>query len=965
MSRLGSRALFLVAFAAFLTVPGVWAQTTGRIAGTVTDTSGAPLPGVVLSARSPSLQGVRSTGSAADGEYRLLALSPGTYTVRAEISGFRTVEEQGVVVGLDQTVTLPVRMAVAGLAETIQVTAESPVVDTTNAGTGLNATADLFTRLPLQRTFDDVARLAAGTQQDGVGMVVYGSSGAENSYVIEGLNTTGVDRGVQQKNLNFDFVDEIEVKTGGMPAEYGRMTGGAINVLTKSGSNDFHGSVFGFFEGKGLAARNTTVADLPVWSTTVQNLEQKYDFGASLGGYVLKDKLWFFGAYNRVNETDDTTVIQELTASGSPSVGSVVPATTQTNLFSGKLTWRIGANHTLTGSVFGDPNTVEGNLGSINGPATTWQGTADGGAADWVARYDGVVSSSLLIRAQYGHHEETFIQGGPGANMPLFVNATVTPAEVSGGFGGFRDTVLTRDQVRVDVSKFWGTHEIKVGGDWQGIHDTVTYHDSGSVVEYESNGIAYYFHPYTVNDTAPGYDPNDPATWQAVRGGFVTKPSTEDLSAYAQDSWRVWPGLTLNLGLRWEEQNVKDRFGKSAFKLTDNWAPRLGFAWDVRRDGRSKLYAAYGRYHEDIPQDIDIRAFTALVSCACYNFDPSLDDTLPDPSAPRRSTLVGGAEPVDPNLQGQYLDEWIAGFDQEVARNFSVGVKATYRTLGRVIEDFLVPSKGYYFIANPGEGTLGQTLGFYDWVHTAPSPKAQRTALAFEATARKRFSDNWQLLASYVWQRLEGNYDGTFQSSTGQLDPNINSAFDYADFLVNAYGHLTSERQHQVKLNGSYQLSSGPLNGLNVGLSTYWYSGRPLTAYGYSFAYHNWEYYLTPRGSLGRGPSDWEASLHVNYPIEVGSKAKLDAIADVFNLFNRQAAIELDQTYNLVSDGPCAGIPDGLCNGDGGLVTQGNTLTPVARLANPRQTATNPGFLRKGTNFTQPRSVRLGVRLTF
>src|SRR5207245_8786913 len=151
-----------------------------------------------------------------------------------------------------------------------------------------------------------------------------------------------------------------------------------------------------------------------------------------------------------------------------------------------------------------------------------------------------------------------------------------------------------------------------------------------------------------------------------------------------------------------------------------------------------------------------------------------------------------------------------------------------------------------------GQGTLGQTMGFDDFVSTAPAPKAQRMADTVEVVGTKRFSHNWQFLASYVWQKLEGNYDGTFQNSTGQLDPNINSAFDYADFLVNAQGLLTAERRHQIKFDGSYQFK-GALDGLNVGLSTYWYSGLPLNAYGYSFAYSNWEYYLAPRGSVGRG----------------------------------------------------------------------------------------------------------------
>jgi hypothetical protein len=281
-----------------------------------------------------------------------------------------------------------------------------------------------------------------------------------------------------------------------------------------------------------------------------------------------------------------------------------------------------------------------------------------------------------------------------------------------------------------------------------------------------------------------------------------------------------------------------------------------------------------------------------------------------------------------------------------------------------VIEDFLVPSEGTYFIANPAEGTLGKELAFYDGVTHAPAPAAQRKNYSFEVNARKRFSNNWQMLASYVYSKLEGNYDGLFQNSTGQLDPNINSAFDYADFLVNSYGRLTAERQHQLKFDGSYEFK-GALDGLNIGLGTWYYSGAPLTAYGYSLAYANWEYYLSPRGSLGRGPGDWEADLHLSYPIKVGSKSRLNVITDIFNVFNRQAITVYDQRYNLVNDGACAGVPDALCNGDGGLIAKPNTTTAVGQIPNIVASATNPDFLKKGTTFTQPRSIRIGLRWTF
>jgi len=428
----------------------------------------------------------------------------------------------------------------------------------------------------------------------------------------------------------------------------------------------------------------------------------------------------------------------------------------------------------------------------------------------------------------------------------------------------------------------------------------------------------------------------------------------------------VLPNLTIEGGVRWERRQLGDRFGKTVIDLNKNFAPRIGFSWDPTNDGKSKIFGHWGWYYEDIPMDINIRSFGGELACFCYNFDPNPANLTPDPTAPRRSAVLGnGVEPVDPNLKGQYIQEFLFGAEREIRPSLSVGVRFNRRNLARVIEDFLVPAQGQYFIANPGEGTLGQTLSFYDQVSTAPSPKASRVSDTLEFTATKRFSHNWQFLASYVWQKLEGNYDGTFQNSTGQLDPNINSAFDYADFLINAQGKLTNDRTTQLKFDGSYTVSKGPLSDLELGIITHWYSGVPETAYGYSFAYANWEYYLTPRGSLGTGPSDYEADLHFAYPIKVGGRARVNIMGDVFNVLGRQAITVLDQRYNLVQDGVCAGIPAAACNGDGGLQHNGNTLQPVAQLANPIATATNPDFLKAGTGFTGQRSLRLGVRFTF
>lgn len=955
------RTLLIAALSLAISGP-VLAQTTGRIAGQVFDSAEQPIPGVTVAVRSSRLQGVRRVSTDERGEFRFAFLPPGSYDVEASKPGFRTVQTPGVAVELDRTATLRVRVEIAAIAETVAVTGALSEIDVTNTATGINATADLYTRIPLGRSFLAVARVAPGTQEDEVGTAFYGSTGAENQYVIDGLNSTGTERGLPTKELNFDFVQEVEVKTGGLPAEYGRATGGVVNVLTKSGGNDFHGSGFGFFAGGALQSDNRTAALRPADTTTLDNTTSSYDFGAELGGRIVLDRLWFFAAYNRVATNTDTSVIRDLEAQGAPPVGAVVSGDERDDRFAGKLTWRPGASSTLALSLFGDPGRFSGPLDVINGPPSTYSGTDASGGTNATLRYQATFGGSLLVQALVGTHREKLTLGGPGTDTPRFDDYTVAPFAATGGLGYYLKRRQTRDVAKLDVSKFVGSHELKLGADIEAVESHVEFFVSGGdyVTKVEQDGQTFYNHSLLVDGQSPGFDREDPATWRPI-SSFVASPRTRNVSAYAQDAWRIRKNIALNLGLRFERQRLTDFHGETALRV-DNWAPRLNVAWDVRGDGRSKLFAGYGRYFESIPQLIGSRAFGGRTVAYSFNFDPRPGSFAPDPGAPLESGASGSVTSVAAGIRGQYIDEWLLGFERQLPGDFVVGTKVARRHLGRLIED-LTAGNGDYFFGNPGEGAAS-TLGFLDG-SSAPCPRPQRNNDSLEVSARKRFSRGWQLLTSYVWSRLRGNYDGNYQRSTGQVAPNWNSGFDYADYMVNASGPLTSESVHQWKLDGSYEFS-GKLSGLNLGLSTHWFSGLPLNARGVSFNYFSWEYYLAPRGSVsGRHPADYEISLHASYPIRLTKHLRLALQADVFNLLDRQHILIYDERYNLIQDGPCAGVPEALCNGDGGWATHPGTLEPLGSLADPRGTATNPDYLRRGIAFTGQRSVRLGLRLSF
>ena len=990
-------------------------STTGAIAGTVAQ-AGTPLPGVTVEIKSSAMQGVRTDVTDAKGSFRFTLLTPGDYTLTATLSGFNTVTQKNIAVQLNHTITLEVTMS-PQVAEQITVTGAAPVVDVTSNVSGANVTAQTMQSLPLGRNFVAAAQVAPGTSTDATGTTVYGSTGAENQYIIDGLNTTGVERGLQGKRLNADFIQEVEVMTGGLPAEYGRLTGGAINAITKSGSNEFHGDGYGYDSGGSLNSDpNKEVRQFPTSATTVGTIDRQYDYGADLGGYILKDRLWFFGAYDRVSEKDLSTRINtDLVVPGfSVPVGTSLPSTLTRDLYAGKLSLAITPSQLFNASVLGDPSSTNGAVLAIAGPPSTFEGINKTGGNDYVGRYSGVFGTNWNVNGQLGRHKEKNTLGGAGASTPLIIDQTKVPATRSGGFGFFQNQNFKRDTGKADVSAFYGNHQIKFGGDEEkqlAINSNAfsggdrvrircggVRSDTGAIVQVSpvnnacattgtvsghpfTKGFTYFVHEGYANTRSATLDKSNPATFSSnILSSLDSSPRTQNYSLYLQDSWKVLPNFTANYGVRWEEQKVGGLDGAWHIKLTNNLAPRLGLIWDPANNGRSKVYVNFGRFYESIPMDINLRTFGGELSLQVSNLSSTPGNFVPDPNTPKLSaqgafTFLGNTEatPVDPNLKGQYIDEYLAGYDYEIAPNLAVGIKGTYRNLGRVIEDMLTDATtGEYHIANPGEGT-GKESFFLNPCDGcplgAPNPKAKRTYKGVELHATKRFSNNYQFFTSYVWSRLEGNYDGTFQASTGQLDPNINSAYDYADFLVNNHGLLSNDRTHELKFYGSYTVPGGLAKGLDLGLAAHWESGTPLTAFGYEHAgYRNWEYYLTPRGSLGRGPSDYEADVHAGYPIAFGS-TRLTILADVFNVFNRQSITNLDMRFNLPADATCAGITDAagnsICQGFGGIANAPGTINPIGKIANVRGQATNPSFLTAGSTFTGVRSIRLGARFTF
>jgi hypothetical protein len=447
--------------------------TTGSIDGTVEDSNGSPLPGVSLQARSPSLQGSRIAVSDAAGRFHLLALPPGTYRLAATRPGFESVERNDIKVSLSETATVPVVMRVA-VAASVLVSGETPVVDVTSNTGGLDVRFEIIQKLPTGRNYATIVAIHPGVNTDnaetqGVALpfTIYGSTSIENQYLVDGANTTNVIKGFQGKAIPQEFVEEVQLKASGYDAEYGRATGGIINVVTKSGGNEFHGDVFGYFNRKGLTAASKASADTDQ-NTVIRVKEDRADYGLDLGGFFLKDRIWFFGAYNRVDRNQDQV---PLAGTGLPNAGVNLPLDFSSNLFSGKLTFRLAGSTTLVGTVFGDPEGREGTLRNFTSddPAIR-EGIREIGGTDYAVSLLQLFGATGLANARYARHRDRYQLSGQ-ANGVQYLDLTVDPTNpiVSGGFGyidGATDNnASTRNAWKLDGSLFLGSHEIKAGVD--------------------------------------------------------------------------------------------------------------------------------------------------------------------------------------------------------------------------------------------------------------------------------------------------------------------------------------------------------------------------------------------------------------------------------------------------------------------------------------------------------------------
>jgi hypothetical protein len=907
--------------------------TSGSLRGRVSDAQNLAVPGATVSVT--SAQGTKNFLTDSDGRFFAPYLTPGHYNVRVELAGFRPTEQRNIELRLGQRLDLALVLKVGDLKEDVEVLGAASGVDTTSTTAGSTLHGEVLDRVPIGRRFTDALYIAPGVSSGGgtgaANASISGGSGLENNFIIDGVNISDAGYGAAGSYsttfktlgnaITFDFVQEIQVKTAGFEAEFGQSTGGSLNVITKSGTNAFHGSLFGYFRPDGLESsyRQLSSANGTV-NTTGTSVKE---VGFTVGGPIVKDRLFFFAAFNP--QWESATLVAP---TGFPlaSLGEV-PRDRRIMSYSSKVTYQLSERHRFDLSFFGDPS--QGDEGPQRATALTGANTAGFSSLDayggnnQTLRYSGVLNPQFFVEASIGRATGV-LREVASVDEWSFTDTTVTPNVRTGGIGRYEsESNGERLQYSAKATYNLRKHTIRLGGLWEDISYL-------SVPDVTGPNFVLPGGQQAVTGAVYSAIP-DPTFGKIYRVSSAYTANQLDttqtyLTAFLQDTWQVTNRLTIRPGIRWEEQKLTGV--GSGYTFTGAWSPRIGVTFDPTGKGRAKVYGNFGRFYTQYPQDLATRGFSALsaVNSADF-FDAGLTRPIPNGVLAGNTLnhiVLSGTNPAQavPGTKNTYNDEWLFGADYEVRPSLNVGLRYTRRDLRNVVEDVAPAAKVLYdlgiaqnivfTIANPKDG----------FPSTAPYNVGQHETFirqydAVELVAEKRLANRWSMQASYRWSKLYGDYEGFYRNDNNQSDPGLTSLADqpindpsYTEVGTPRFGYrgdirylgrlgagpLPNDRTHQFKVYAS----GGPFAGFNLGVGTIVGSGQPLTTFALSTIP------MGPRGSgittvdgrKDRTPTQYAFDFHADYSFHFGNQ-RLQLMADVFNVFNLDGVLAYNPTYEL------------------------------------------------------------------
>ncbi len=1055
-------------------------ETTGNIEGTVKDEAGGFVPNVTVTITSSqgTASGTTTTGVTTgfrrtlttneDGFFRVLQVPPGAYDVvtTPTTNGFGEARYENVTVAIGQTTQVDISVKPGTGVNVIDVLAsDAQPVDTTNNAIQTSINAQKIELLPKGVSFTSILKTVPGTRPEdrSGGFSVDGASGSENVFVIDGQEVTNFRTGTLNGNnaIPTQFVQEVQVKSSGFGAEFGGATGGVISVVTKGGSNEFRGEFgtqFNTPQFNGNPRPTLLRFQSGAGATFVQSREyvnapksEGVNFfpTANLSGPVIKNKVYFFGSYTpQIFNTETTTNF----FTNAPAATRTRTATETFRLkrtfeyafaridatpfdklrLSSTYTWNpiVDQGNVPFGTLsFGGviPSTnFGGSIGTLTGAALTDRQGGRQNSNNVTAQGVYTPTTNLVFSGRFSRGFLNEKLGNyfvpPGIRYVCQQGSTTIPGACTTGFTSPANTETIRDvSIRTNYEgdatytfSAGGRHELK--GGYQRFR---IFNDAAR--GYSTKGRLDFYYGLTLADLGINSTPTPGAigAGELIRVGTLGKAQNLNQGIYIQDKYQPFKRLTLNLGVRAEKEDLPSFNGFAPpinFGYGDKIAPRLGFAYDIFGDGKTKIFGSYGQFYDrlkfELPrgsfggeiQLIDyfeifpgetftqftlqnvLGSFTGPSRCPTTGFIASgarsrcQQDQRVASNDPNATLLDGGK--VDPNLKPFRQTEFTVGAERQLSRDYVLRARYTHKNVDNAIEDAGIRNPAdseAYVIGNPGSGLHLQTLKDLGY---AKSTEPQRRYDAAEFVVEKRLSNSYYFNVNYTYSRLFGNYSGLanadeYNNATGvaRTSPGVNRSFDlpFAGFTARGEkdnGRLPTDRPHVFNAYGAYILDwNGQSNSTEFSAFQTFTSGTPQTTYVNFITIA--QTILNKRGDLGRSPTFSQTDFAVTHRYRFGKDNRFTIVGDLnfLNLLNQKTVLSIFNTLSgpgISISGANLGFPDNAA-GVTNAFTSGSLYTPINNYLNGSATVLNRKDVRFGLpdSYQAPRSVRFGFRLLF
>ncbi len=871
---------------------------SGRLTGTVIDTEGIALPGVTVTASSPALMLPQVTSVTDDkGFFRIAELPSGLYKVVFELTGFKTFVRESQKISPAKTTTYFITMEPSPIEETVTVIGKAPTIDVKSTSLGITFDKEFLQNMPTSRNFFNIFSLApgvidaGGSEINNAGGYSHGSSVRDNSFILDGVSIDDPTIGTIASGISYEIAEEYSIETTGQSAEYGGIRGGVMNIITKSGGNRYSGQLSFYFRNKKLQSDNTK--DTPFEGQFV-GFNNEVDGTAQLGGPILKDKLWFFANFSYY--------YRERFVSGYPyDKETNTPIDFHRGYPYLKLSWQITPSMKFVSS-FNASDEGSDHSGASMYLTEEASTVSRHRAYTLNFQYSYVISKNLIVTAKgglldYKYHYE------PKNDKPQYYDWATWETWNSKGWWDRYDR--SRFQFLADTTyfldNFYGRHEWKVGFEFQYI--------KAQQQVIQNKDPRYGMGPYVNHWYGEPYFLNTYEDHTKKDQGLI-------FGSYIQDYWNPTDRLTLNFGLRFDHSEGiippqgQDRsyepnrvLEKIKLMVWNVFSPRIGASFDITGDGKTVLKASFGRY------------YLAFITDYIWTVNPNGGVNRrywlnPDWTLGNMYYFwAASANEMDPNIKSPHLDEFVVSIQRELLADFSLSVsfirkwdRQLINQVDQLTLDVEAIKRGEYIWSGWEPVTAvdpydGKTVTFYQrdsgsWTssyYVTNLEPAKRDYTGFEVVLNKRFSHNWQMIASYVYSKTTGLIGIAYWDVNTRA-----SLFQSPNVHINAEGRLPNERRHQIKFQGTYRAPLGfIISGYYHGLSGKRYTRRIYSGnLGLWLQGGGWTINAEPKGSRGL-PFLHLLDLRVEKEFKIKESFSVGLIVDAFNVLNRNTNTEV------------------------------------------------------------------------